>query len=80
MPRTHGDSFIPYSIFDRVYEEERPIFEHLAHPQTEITRKIGKLISEIVEDQSCLQLGIGAIPDAALCPAIFPAIHKKPTP
>jgi len=66
MPRTHGDSFIPYSIFDRVYEEERPIYEHQAHPQTEITRKIGKLISEIVEDRSCLQLGIGAIPDAAL--------------
>lgn len=66
MPRTHGDSFIPYSIFDRVYEEPRPIFEHLPNKQTEITRKIGKLISDLVEDRSCLQLGIGAIPDAAL--------------
>lgn len=66
MPRTHGDSFIPYSLFDRVYEEDRPIFEHQPHRQTEITQKIGGLISEIVEDRSCLQLGIGAIPDAAL--------------
>jgi len=66
MPRTHGDSFLPYELFDRVYEEEHPIFEHKAHPQTEITGKIGKLISELVEDRSCLQLGIGAIPDAAL--------------
>jgi acyl-CoA hydrolase len=66
MPRTHGDAFVPYSIFDRVFEEERPIQEHHPHKQTTVTRRIGKLISEIVEDKSCLQLGIGAIPDAAL--------------
>ncbi len=66
MPRTHGDSFIPYEIFDTVYEETTPIHKHLPSKQNPITEKIGEIIAELVEDRSCLQMGIGAIPDAAL--------------
>jgi len=66
MPRTHGDSFIPYDIFDMVYEEATPIYEPKPAVQTDVTKKIGKIISGLVEDGSCLQMGIGAIPDAAL--------------
>jgi len=66
MPRTHGDSFFPYELFDTVYEEATPIYEPKPHVQTAVTKKIGKIISDIVEDGSCLQMGIGAIPDAAL--------------
>lgn len=66
MPRTHGDGFIPYSSFDTVYWEDRPIHKHLQAKGNEVTDKIGQLIADIVEDRSCLQMGIGAIPDAAL--------------
>jgi len=66
MPRTHGDSFFPYELFDAVYEEATPIYEAKPHPQTEVTKRIGRIISDMVEDGSCLQMGIGAIPDAAL--------------
>jgi acyl-CoA hydrolase len=66
MPRTHGDSFVPYELFDTVYEEAIPIHIHNQVKQTEVTTKIGKIIADLVEDRSCLQMGIGAIPDAAL--------------
>ncbi len=66
MPRTHGDSFLGRKLFDSVVEIDTPLVEHRPAPQTEVTRKIGRLIAELVEDGSCLQMGIGAIPDAAL--------------
>jgi len=66
MPRTHGDSFIPYDLFDMVYEEASPIHKHKQAKQNPITTKIGEIIADLVEDRSCLQMGIGAIPDAAL--------------
>lgn len=66
MPRTHGDSFLPYKLFSSVIEKEMPLPIHKQAAQNEISMKIGKLIAELVEDRSCLQMGIGAIPDAAL--------------
>ncbi|KAA3613008.1 MAG: acetyl-CoA hydrolase/transferase family protein [Calditrichaeota bacterium] len=66
MPRTHGDSFIPYELFDTVYEEATPIHKHKQAEQNDVTKKIGQIIADLVEDRSCLQMGIGAIPDAAL--------------
>jgi len=66
MPRTHGDSFIPYDLFDAVFEKAHPIHEHTQAAQNPITLKIGELIAGLVDDRSCLQMGIGAIPDAAL--------------
>ncbi|MCB0282704.1 MAG: acetyl-CoA hydrolase/transferase family protein [Calditrichae bacterium] len=66
MPRTHGDSFVPYKLFESVIEKETPLHIHRQAEQNEISLKIGRLIAELVEDRSCLQMGIGAIPDAAL--------------
>ncbi|RUO25736.1 4-hydroxybutyrate CoA-transferase [Aliidiomarina minuta] len=66
MPRTHGDSFVHISKFDRYFEaaEEMPL--HLAAPQNNATSQIGQHVASLIEDGSCLQMGIGAIPDAAL--------------
>ncbi|MBN1382901.1 MAG: acetyl-CoA hydrolase/transferase family protein [Deltaproteobacteria bacterium] len=66
MPRTLGDSFIHVSAIDFIVESEsRPIL--LPPPKiTAIDEKIGSYCAEIIKDGDCLQLGIGAVPDAML--------------
>jgi len=66
MPRVLGDSFIHVSRVDKVVEvsEELPQLEKKAF--TEVERKIGRFIADLIEDGSTLQLGIGGIPDAVL--------------
>jgi 4-hydroxybutyrate CoA-transferase len=72
MPRTHGDSFIHVSKLDLIVEAEVPLIE-LAPPAIgEVEQAIGRNIAGLVEDGSCLQLGIGGIPDAVL---LF--LHEK---
>jgi len=66
MPRTHGDAFVPYSSFHAVYEEDVPLPEIPPPRQNETTLAIGKSVASLIEDEACLQMGIGAIPDAAL--------------
>jgi len=72
MPRTHGDSFIHVSEIDVVVESEQPIIE-LPPPRIgPVEEAIGRHIASLVDDGSCLQLGIGGIPDAVL---LF--LHEK---
>jgi 4-hydroxybutyrate CoA-transferase len=72
MPRTHGDSFIHVSRIDLVVEADTPIIELWPPAIGEVERAIGLNIAGLVEHGSCLQLGIGAIPDAVL---LF--LHEK---
>ncbi|NQT78936.1 MAG: acetyl-CoA hydrolase/transferase family protein [Candidatus Aminicenantes bacterium] len=66
MPRILGDSFIHVSRVHKIVEvsEELPQLER--KPFTEVERKIGHFIADLIEDGSTLQLGIGGIPDAVL--------------
>ncbi|MBN1828172.1 MAG: acetyl-CoA hydrolase/transferase family protein [Deltaproteobacteria bacterium] len=66
MPRTLGDSFIHVSKIDCIVESEsKPLT--LTPPEiTAIDEKIGLHCSELITDGDCLQLGIGAVPDAIL--------------
>ncbi len=66
MPRTLGDSFIHVNKLSYVVESDRPVLELPQHPFTEVHRRIGSHIAELIEDGATLQLGIGAIPDAVL--------------
>ena len=66
MPRTHGDSFVHVSEIDCYVEVDIPIAELKATELTEVEINIGKYVTELIEDGSCLQLGIGGIPDAVL--------------
>ncbi len=66
MPRTHGDAFIKYSRIDVVYEEAVPITEHVPEPVDDVMRQIGEHVAGLIDDGACLQMGIGAIPDATL--------------
>ena len=66
MPRTHGDSAIHISQIDKAIEVNRPLPSHEPRQLKPIEIKIGQYIAELVEDGATLQMGIGAIPDAAL--------------
>lgn len=65
MPRTHGDSMIHVKRFAKLvwYEEDLPETDY-ATKTTEDEMKIGRYISELTDDRSTLQMGVGTIPDA----------------
>jgi 4-hydroxybutyrate CoA-transferase len=79
MPRTQGDAFIHISKLDYIVEHNEPLLE-LGREKTGTTgvekeqyvakitaeMDIGRYCAELIEDGACLQLGIGAIPDAVL--------------
>ncbi|WP_077611250.1 acetyl-CoA hydrolase/transferase family protein [Clostridium sp. Marseille-P2415] len=66
MPRTLGDSFIHVSEIDVIVEDDTPLPE-LGLPKIgETEMAIGEHIASLVNNGDCLQLGIGAIPDAVL--------------
>ena len=66
VPRALGDAMIPLSMIDIFVEDDTPLEPaHFSAPdETEIA--IGKNCAELIEDGACLQMGIGAIPNAVL--------------
>lgn len=67
MPRTHGDSFLHVSEIDYFVECDHPVLEIPRPRISDVERRIGEHVSTLIRDGDCLQLGIGAIPDALLC-------------
>jgi 4-hydroxybutyrate CoA-transferase len=65
MPRTMGRT-IHFSHVDFIVETDRPLYNLDPPIITEIEEKIGRNIASLVPNNANLQLGIGAIPDAAL--------------
>jgi len=79
MPRTLGDSFIHVSQLDYIVEYNEPLLELQPLKDAKSTSEkeayvdqvvaemeIGRYCAELIDDGACLQLGIGAIPDAVL--------------
>ena len=66
MPYTYGDAQIYENEIDFLVEIDEPLAEHHQLHLTPIARSIGEKIAELVQDQSTLQMGIGAVPDAVL--------------
>jgi len=66
MPRTLGDSFIHVSKIDTFVEVDRDLDEFRPDPPNEVQSRIGKNVAALIEDEACLQLGLGAIPNAVL--------------
>jgi acyl-CoA hydrolase/GNAT superfamily N-acetyltransferase len=65
MPRTGGDSLVHLSQIDICVESNAPILEHPPRREpSEIEMRIGGHIASLVRNESCLQFGIGQIPDA----------------
>ena len=72
MPRGLGNSFIHVNKIDFIVEHDTPLLEL---PQVDpnagkeimaVYDKIGLYVSELIEDGSTLQMGIGAIPDCVM--------------
>jgi len=66
MPRTHGDGFIHLEDIDYVYMEDAPLSTHEVMPLNDTAMAIGQNVASLIEDGSCLQMGIGSIPEAVL--------------
>ncbi len=66
MPRVLGDSFIHISRVHKVVEISEDLPQLEKKPFSEVERKIGHFIADMIDDGSTLQLGIGGIPDAVL--------------
>ena len=68
LPRTRGHSVVPLARLAGSCTTDRPLPEREAPgPEDRIVADaIGAHVAALVEDGACLQLGIGAIPDAVL--------------
>ncbi|NLL65828.1 MAG: acetyl-CoA hydrolase/transferase family protein [Clostridiaceae bacterium] len=66
MPRTLGNSFVHIDDIDYLVEADTPLIELHPGAISEAEAAIGRYCASLVEDGSCLQLGIGSIPDAVL--------------
>ena len=64
MPRTYGESFVHVSEIDAFISSWEPLPESQPAKIGDADRQIGKYIADLVRDGDCLQLGIGALPDA----------------
>ncbi|MBM4130736.1 acetyl-CoA hydrolase/transferase family protein [bacterium] len=66
MPRTLGDSFIHVSKIEAFVEVDRDLDEYHPEAPTGIEREVGRHVAGLIENGACLQLGLGAIPNAVL--------------
>lgn len=66
VPVVHGAGFVPLDRFDHWIWNDEPLLAHDATPPDEVAVEIGLNVATLIEDESTLQLGIGAIPDAVL--------------
>ncbi|MBX3479757.1 MAG: acetyl-CoA hydrolase/transferase family protein [Caulobacter sp.] len=67
-PRVRG-GMIHVSQIDAIVEQDTPLFEDPRRPASPLDAVIGRQIAELVEDGACLQVGIGALPEA-VCSAL----------
>lgn len=66
MPATCGHSFLHVDQIDYFIETERKIIELPPPAIGDVEKAIGENVAGLINDGDCLQLGIGAIPDATL--------------
>lgn len=66
MPFVHGHGYIHLDELDALVEVDEPLYEHQLPEISEKDKLIGGFIAELIEDGSCLQMGIGSIPNAVL--------------
>jgi acyl-CoA hydrolase len=72
MPRTLGESFIHVDQIDLAVEVDVPPYVVPVGEISDVERRIGEFVADLVPDRATLQLGIGAIPTATAL-----ALHDK---
>jgi itaconate CoA-transferase len=73
MPRVFGDALLHISEVDAVVENDEALLEMPSTEPTPEDLKIGEIIAGMVPDGACLQIGVGAAPNA-VCASL--ANHK----
>lgn len=67
MPRVHGSGVLHVSAVDSLVRCDHPLAEVKKGTGFSWQEEaIGKNVASLIEDEACLQLGIGSIPDAVL--------------
>jgi acyl-CoA hydrolase len=66
LPYTFGDGELSVDLIDYAVEVEEPLRTHSAGRPDAASEAIGGRVAELVPDGATLQMGIGAVPDAAL--------------
>ncbi len=66
MPRSHGDGLVHVSQLAAAVEVDVPLPQMQPATLGPVELAIGRHVADLVEDRACLQMGIGAIPDAVL--------------
>ena len=66
MPRTHGNTLVPFSRLHAAVRVMQPLHVYEAPTPGPVEDAVGAQVAALVEDGATLQMGIGAIPDAAL--------------
>jgi 4-hydroxybutyrate CoA-transferase len=66
MPRTHGNTVVPFDRITAFVHTSHPLIEHHGSPETDVEARMGEIIAGLIEDGSTLQVGIGNIPAAVL--------------
>lgn len=63
-PKTHGDTHVHIRDVDMILEVDYPLPEIFAIEPSEVEKRIGENIANLVENGSTIQLGIGGIPNS----------------
>ncbi|MFZ3231158.1 MAG: acetyl-CoA hydrolase/transferase C-terminal domain-containing protein [Pseudobdellovibrio sp.] len=66
MPRTFGDGLLAVSQINYAIENDHELFTTKSVELTPDEIKIGNFVAGLIEDGSCLQAGIGSIPNAVM--------------
>ncbi|MBI2834999.1 MAG: acetyl-CoA hydrolase/transferase family protein [Acidobacteria bacterium] len=66
MPRTHGNTLVPFDRLHAFIHTDRPLYTHDAAPAGPVEEAIAAHVAALVPDGATLQMGIGGIPDAVL--------------
>ncbi|KAG2393176.1 hypothetical protein C9374_009753 [Naegleria lovaniensis] len=76
-PRTHGDGFVHVNHIDAFVEHSEEISElllpeeaSLSKEEQEANKNIGEFVAKLTPNRACLQLGIGALPNA-ICSSLI---------
>ncbi|MFZ2417669.1 MAG: GNAT family N-acetyltransferase [Smithellaceae bacterium] len=72
MPRTLGDSFLHISQIGAFVENNTPLLEFQQRAPDDIAQAIGRLIADLIDNESTIQTGVGKIPNS-----VFPYLTNK---
>lgn len=63
IPRTYGDTSIHVSEFDAFVENSSQLTTYSIPEAGDVEKKIAENVVSLINDQDCLQVGIGQVPD-----------------